>query len=80
MKFTTKELELVYDALDDKFSNTINGDWKAVRSDLADLHLLQGKVLKQIVTMEKSEITKEDLEDLKIDKSKPIKIVKEESK
>ena len=52
MKFTTKELELVYDALDDKFSNTINGDWKAVRSDLADLHLLQGKVLKQIVTME----------------------------
>ena len=77
MNFTTEELELVYDALDDKFSNTINGDWKAVRSDLADLHLLQGKVLKQIVTMEKSEITKEDLEDLKIDKSKPINIVKQ---
>ena len=34
MKFTTKELELVYDALDDKFSNTINGDWKAVRLSL----------------------------------------------
>jgi len=80
MNFTTEELELVYDALDDKFSNTINGDWKVVRSDLADLHLLQGKVLKQIVTMEKSKITEEDLEDLKIDKSKPIKIVKEESK
>ena len=30
---TLKELELVYDALDDKFSNTINGDWKAVRGD-----------------------------------------------
>ena len=58
MKFTTKELELVYDALDDKFSNTINGDWKAVRSDLADLHLLQGKVLKQIVTMEEEEVSK----------------------
>ena len=54
MNFTTEELELVYDALDDKFSNTINGDWKAVRSNLADLHLLQGKVLKQIVTMEAS--------------------------
>ena len=80
MNFTTEELELVYDALDDKFSNTVNGDWKVVRSDLADLHLLQGKVLKQIVTMEKSKITEEDLEDLKIDKSKPIKIVKEESK
>ena len=48
---TVEELELVYDALDDKFSNTINGDWKAVRCDLADLHLLQGKVLKQIVSM-----------------------------
>ena len=58
MNFTTEELELVYDALDDKFSNTINGDWKAVRSDLADLHLLQGKVLKQIVTMEESNATK----------------------
>ena len=49
---TLKELELVYDALDDKFSNTINGDWKAVRGDLADLHLLQSKILKQIVAME----------------------------
>ena len=27
--------------------------------------------------MEKSKITEEDLEDLKIDKSKPIKIIKE---
>ena len=52
--FTLQELELIYDALDDKFSNTINGDWKAVRGDLADLHLLQGKVLKKIVTMEVS--------------------------
>ena len=49
---TLNELELVYDALDNKFSNTINGDWKAVRGDLADLHLLQGKILKQIVAME----------------------------
>ena len=55
---TVEELELVYDALDDKFSNTINGDWKAVRGDLADLHLLQGKVLKQIVAMEASKCTK----------------------
>ena len=52
---TVKELELVYDALDDKFSNTINGEWKAVRGDLADLHLLQGKILKQIVAMEANE-------------------------
>ena len=49
---TLNELELVYDALDNKFSNTINGDWKAVRGDLADLHILQGKILKQIVAME----------------------------
>ena len=49
---TLNELELVYDALDNKFSNTINGDWKAVRGDLADLHLLQGKILKLIVAME----------------------------
>ena len=49
---TLNELELVYDALDNKCSNTINGDWKAVRGDLADLHLLQGKILKQIVAME----------------------------
>ena len=49
---TVEELDLVYDALDEKFSNTINGDWKAGRGDLADLHLLQGKILKQIVAME----------------------------
>jgi len=49
---TLEELKLVYDALDDKFTNTINGDWKSVRGDLADLHLAQGKVLKQIVAME----------------------------
>tara|TARA_A100000171_G_scaffold299_1_gene491 strand:- start:2438 stop:2872 length:435 start_codon:yes stop_codon:yes gene_type:complete len=34
----------------------------------------------RITPLEKSEITKEDLEDLKIDKSKPIKIIKEVSK
>ena len=49
---TLEELKLVYDALDDKFTNTINGDWKAIRGEIADLHLLQGKVLKQIVAME----------------------------
>jgi len=49
---TLEELKLVYDALDDKFTHTINGDWKAVRGEIADLHLLQGKVLKQIVAME----------------------------
>ena len=59
--FTAEELELVYDALDDKFSNTINGDWKAVRGDLADLHLLQGKILKQIVAMEANKLTKNNL-------------------
>ncbi len=30
--------------------------------------------------VEESKVTKEDLEDLKIDKSKPIKIIKEKSK
>jgi hypothetical protein len=34
----------------------------------------------RITPLEESEITKEDLEDLKIDKSKPIKIIKEKSK
>ena len=58
---TLEELELVYDALDDKFSNTINGDWKAVSGDLADLHLLQGKILKQIVAMEANKWTKNNL-------------------
>ena len=51
---TLEELKLVYDALDDKFTHTINGDWNAVRGEIADLHLLQGKVLKQIVAMEAS--------------------------
>ena len=54
--------------------NIKKNNFKMIRIDSKDgIKRIQRNV-------EESKVTKEDLEDLKIDKSKPIKIIKEKSK
>ena len=45
-KFTSEELELLYDIVRDKHDLTMNGDWDAVKDEISELHLIMHKILK----------------------------------
>ena len=44
--FTNEELDLLYDLVRDKHDDLMNGDWKAVKQEISDLHLLMSKLIK----------------------------------
>ena len=43
--FTKKELEKLYDLAQDGYYEIICGDWEAVKTDIADLHVLMSKLI-----------------------------------
>tara|TARA_R100001443_G_scaffold65698_1_gene74919 strand:+ start:3222 stop:3395 length:174 start_codon:yes stop_codon:yes gene_type:complete len=43
--FTNQELDQLYDLVRDKHDEVMCGDWEAVKSDIADLHLLMSKLI-----------------------------------
>ena len=45
-KFTSEELDLLYDIVRDKHDLTMNGDWDAVKDEISELHLIMHKILK----------------------------------
>ena len=45
-KFTSEELDLLYDLARDKHDDVMNGDWEAVKDEISELHLIMHKILK----------------------------------
>ena len=45
-KFTSEELDLLYNLVRDKHDLTMNGDWDAVKDEISELHLIMHKILK----------------------------------
>ena len=43
--FTNEELDQLYDLARDKHDEVMCGDWEAVKTDIADLHLLMSKLI-----------------------------------
>ena len=44
--FTNEELDLLYDLVRDKQDEAMQGDWEAVKDEIADFHLLMSKLIK----------------------------------
>ena len=44
-QLTNEELDQLYDLARDKYDEVMCGDWEAVKSDIADLHLLMSKLI-----------------------------------
>ena len=43
--FTNEELDQLYDLARDKHDEVMCGDWEAVKTDIADLHVLMSKLI-----------------------------------
>jgi len=43
--FTNEELDKLYSLVQDKYDEVMCGDWEAVKTDIADLHLLMSKLI-----------------------------------
>ena len=43
--FTNEELDQLYDLVRDKHDEVMCGDWEAVKTDIADLHVLMSKLI-----------------------------------
>ena len=44
-KFTSEELDLLYNLVRDEHDKVMCGDWDAVKDDISRLHLLMHKIL-----------------------------------
>lgn len=45
-KFTSEELDLLYNLVRDQHDDVMNGDWDAVKDEISELHLIMHKILK----------------------------------
>ena len=45
-KFTSEELDLLYNLVRDQHDDVIRGDWEAVKDEISELHLIMHKILK----------------------------------
>ena len=43
--FTNEELDQLYNLVRDEHDKVMCGDWEAVKTDIADLHLLMSKLI-----------------------------------
>jgi hypothetical protein len=43
--FTNEELDQLYNLARDKHDEVMCGDWEAVKTDIADLHVLMSKLI-----------------------------------
>ena len=44
-KFTSEELDLLYNLVRDQHDDVMRGDWEAVKDEISQLHLLMYKIL-----------------------------------
>jgi len=44
-KFTSEELDLLYNLVRDQHDEVMCGDWEAVKDEISQLHLLMYKIL-----------------------------------
>jgi len=58
MELTVKQLECIFHSLDETESNLYNGDWNAIKKDVALIKEVQAKILVEILRLE--EIIKEN--------------------
>ena len=66
--FTLEELNKIYDALDEHESNLYNGDWNAIKKEVALIKKIQFMVLTEITRLEdiiKKNTIKEDKPNIK---------------
>ena len=45
-KFTSEELDLLYNLVRDQHDDVMRGDWDAVKDEVSELHLIMLKILK----------------------------------
>ena len=45
-KFTSEELDLLYNLVRDQHDDVMRGDWEAVKDEISQLHLIMNKILK----------------------------------
>ena len=43
--FTNEELDKLYNLVQDEYDEVMCGDWEAVKTDIADLHVLMRKLI-----------------------------------
>jgi len=43
--FTNEELDKLYNLVQDEYDEVMCGDWEAVKTDIADLHVLMSKLI-----------------------------------
>ena len=43
--FTNEELDKLYSLVQDEYDEVMCGDWEAVKTDIADLHVLMSKLI-----------------------------------
>ena len=43
--FTNEELDKLYNLVQDEYDKVMCGDWEAVKTDIADLHVLMSKLI-----------------------------------
>ena len=73
--FTLEELNKIYDALDEHESNLYNGDWNAIKKEVALIKKIQFMLLTEINRLE--DIIKKNT--IKEDKPKIKEVIKEDT-
>ena len=43
--FTNEELDKLYNLVQDEYDEVMCGDWEAVKTDIADFHVLMSKLI-----------------------------------